>query len=215
MSPARDVCDYFIHFSSTSSTISDIDHEDFQDFDDTDSETDFDPDSDAEAQYITIQPGSPWWKAPPSPHSITFDTLVNEDDFDYDDAPSSQSLSEVLQQQQFLVGVFHNELRRIIPGDHQYGDDWLQEVDAKLLLAPVGSYGEACKRSIASASRPLSTDFEPKPLPDVPIDFDDTEDDSEESMEEWEREYHSHTCRVSFVEVPHVEDSDLHVHKVH
>jgi len=82
--------------------------------------------------------------------------------------------------------VFHDELRRIIPGDHPYDDDWLKEVDAKLLLAPVESFEDACKGSMISASRPLSADFGSKPLPDVPVDFDDAEDDSGTSMEAWE-----------------------------
>jgi hypothetical protein len=186
MSSTRDICDYLIHFSSTSSIVSEVDHDDFQDFDDTDSETDVDSDSDSEAQYITIPPESRWWKAPPSSRSISFDPLVDDDDHDEDDAPSSHSLSEILQQQQFLVGVFHDELRRIIPGDHPYDDDWLKEVDAKLLLAPVESFEDACKGSMISASRPLSADFGSKPLPDVPVDFDDAEDDSGTSMEAWE-----------------------------
>lgn len=190
MSSTRDICDYLIHFSSTSSTISDLDLDDFQEFDDTDSETDVDSDSDSEAQYITIPPESPWWKAPPSSHSISFDTIVDDDVLDEDDALSSNSLSDVLQHQRLLVGIFHNELRRIIPSDHPYDDDWLKEVDAKLLLAPLESFEEACKRSMIPASRPLSTDFGSKPLPDVPVDFDDAEDDNDdESMERWECEY--------------------------
>lgn len=184
LSSTRDVCNYLIHFSSTSSIFSDIDHDEF---DDSDSDTDVDSDSDSEAQYITIPPGSPWWKAPPSSNSVSFDTLVDNDDFDEDDAlPSSQSLSEVLEQQQLLVGVFHNELRRIIPGDHQYEDDWLNEVDAKLLLAPVESFEDTCRRSMKPVSRPLSTDFGSKPLPDVPVDFDAENDNDEASTEGWQ-----------------------------
>ena len=181
LSSTRDVCDYLIHFSSTSSIFSDIDHDEF---DDSDSDTDVDSDSDSEAQYITIPPSSPWWKAPPSSNSVSFDTLVDNDDFDA--LPSSQSLSEVLEQQQLLVGVFHNELRRIIPGDHEYEDDWLNEVDAKLLLAPVESFEDTCRRSMKPVSRPLSTDFGSKPLPDVPVDFDAENDNDEASTEGWQ-----------------------------
>jgi len=191
MSSTRDICDYLIHFSSTSSTVSEVDFGDFQDFDDTDSETDVDSDSDSEAQYITIPPESRWWKAPLSSHPQSYGPLVDDEDLNEDDAPSSHSLSQVLQQQQFLVGVFHNELRRMIPGDHSYDDDWLKEVDAKLLLAPVEAFEEACKSSMVPTSRPLSTDFGSKPLPDVPVDFDDTEDDSDESMEGCKWEYPS------------------------
>jgi len=190
MSSTRDICDYLIHFSSTSSAISDVDDDDFNDFDDSDSETDVDSDSDSEAQYITISPGSPWWKAPTSSHSVSFDTLV-DDDFDQEDASSSDSLPQALQQQQLLVGVFHDELRRIIPGDHPYDDDWLKEVDAKLLLEPVESFEESCRRSMVSASRPLSTDFGSKPRPDVPLDLDDVEDDDDDSTDAWEWEYPS------------------------
>lgn len=188
-----DVCDYLIHFASTS-VISEFDHDEFQDFDDSDSETDFDSDSDSEAQYITIPPGSPWWKAPPSSHSVSFDTVVDEDNFDEDDIPSSHSFSEVLQQQQFLVGVFHDELCKMIPGDHHRDDDWLREVDAKLLLAPVESYEDECKGSMAPALPPLSSDFGPKPLPDVPVDFDDVDDDSDDSTDGWEPVRSIHCC---------------------
>lgn len=215
LSSTRDVCDYLIHFSSTPSVISEVDHDDFQDFDDTDSETDVDSNSDSEAQYITIPPDSPWWKAPPSSHSLSFDTLVDKDDFDEDDAPSSHSLSEILQQQQLLIGVFHDELRRMIPRDHQYNDDWLKEVDTKLLLAPVESFEEACRRSMRPASRPLSHDFGSKPLPDVPVDFGDAEDEEEESTEGWEWEYPSHTHRVNFIEVHPLADPRFVRHKVH
>jgi len=194
MSSTRDICDYLIHFSSASSTIFEVDRDDLQDFDDSDSETDVDSDSESEAQYITIPPGSPWWKAPPLSHSPSFDTPVDDDYGDEDDAPSSHSLSEVLQQQQFLVGVFHDELRRIIPSDHLHDDEWLKEVDTKLLLAPVESFEEACKREMIPPSRPLSTDFGSKPLPDVPVDFDDTADD-DESMETWEWECPARTHR--------------------
>ena len=186
LSSTRDVCDYLIHFSSTSSIVFDENHDDLPAFEDSDSDTDIDSDSDSEAQYITIPSGSPWWKAPPSSNSVSYDTLVDEDDFDEDDAlPSSQSLSDVLQHQQLLVGVFHDELRRIIPGEHQHEDDWLNEVDAKLLLAPVESFEDSCRRSMMPASRPSSIDYGSKPLPDVPVDFD-AEDDEADSTEGWE-----------------------------
>lgn len=214
MSSHEGVCDYLIHFASTS-VFSELDHDEFQDFDDSDSETDFDSDSDSEAQYITIPPGSPWWKAPPSSHSVSFDTVVDEDNFNEDDVPSSHSFSEVLQQQQFLVGVFHDELRRAIPGDHHRDDDWLQEVDAKLLLAPAESCEDGCKGSIVPASQPLSTDFVPKPLPDVPVDFDDVDDDSDDSTDGWEPGYHSHIHRINFVEVRPLADSHFIRHQVH
>ena len=182
MSSTRDICDYLIHLSSTSSLIADVDDDDF---DDSDSETDVDSDSDSEAQYITISPGSPWWKAPPSSHSVSFDTLVDEDDVDLEDPGSDDSLSQALQQQQLLVGFFQDELRRIIPGDHPHVDDWLKEVDAKLLLEPVESFEEACRRSMSPASRPLS-DFGSKPRPDVPVDLDDAEDGDDDSTAAWE-----------------------------
>jgi hypothetical protein len=164
-----------------------MDHDDFPEFDNSGSDTDVDSDSDSEAQYITIPPGSPWSKALPPSNSVSFDTLVDSDDFDDDDALlSSQSLSEVLEQQQLLVGVFHDELWRIIPGDHQYEDDWLNEVDAKLLLAPVESFEDTWRRSMKPVSRPLFTDFGSKPFPDVPVDFDAENDNDEASTEGWE-----------------------------
>lgn len=193
ISSTQDICDYLIHFSS-SSPVFEVDHDDFQDFDDTDSDTDID--SDSEAQYITIPPDSPWWKAPPSTHSISFSTLDDDDnDIDENDVPESGFVSDVLQQHQVLVGVFHDELRRIIPGDYPYDDDWLKEVDAKLLLAPVESFEDTCRQSMIPMSRQLSTDFGSKPLPDVPVDFDDAEDDNDESMERWEWEIASSSYR--------------------
>lgn len=133
-----------------------------------------------------------------------------------DDAlPSGQSLSEVLEQQQLLVGVFHDELRRIIPGDHQYEDDWLNEVDAKLLLAPVESFEDTCMRSMKPVSRPLSTDFGSKPLPDVPVDFDAENDNDEASTEGWEwgRTFHCHQTRL-LSDLECLQDYPPHIHRV-
>lgn len=182
---SRDVGNYLVDLSSSSSVASEIEH-DFDDSDETDSDTDVDSSSDSEAQYITIPHQSPWWKPPKSSDSVSFDTLV-DDDLEDDDAPSSHSLHDVLQEQQFLVAVFHDELRRIIPGEFSYrcDDEWLNEVDAKLLLAPVEAFEETCMSSMASSSRPSSTDFGAKPVPDVPVDFEELID-AEGSIEEWE-----------------------------
>lgn len=184
-----DMDDYLIHFSSSPQAISEVDH-DFEDFEDTDSETDVESsDSDSEAQYITIPADSPWWKAPRSSDSPSFDSFIDSDIDDgqcTDDPPSSHSLSLILEKQQFLVDLFHDELRRMMPGDvpYEYNEDWLKEVDAKLLLAPVEAFEETCKGSMTRPSRPVSTDFGYKPVPDVPVDFEDEGED--ESIDDWD-----------------------------
>jgi len=198
MSSAPDVVDYLVHFSS-SPVISEVDH-DFEDFEDTESESDTESDLDSEAQYITIPTDSPWWRAPRSSDSPYFDAFIDSDLDDgdsIDDPPSSHSLSLILEKQQFLVGLFHDELRRIMPGDepYEYNDDWLKEVDAKLLLAPVEAFEETCKDSMTQVSRPLSVDFGLKPVPDVPVDFEDNDD---ESLEDWDYPFHAH--QVHFVQ---------------
>lgn len=186
MYSTRDLVDYLVDFSSQSPFISDVAH-DFDDSEDSDSDTDVESDSDAEAQYITIPPESPWWKAPPksSSDNISFDTLV-DDEVDFEDAPSNHSLEEVLQKQQYLVGVFHDELRRMVPPG-AYDDTWLREVDAKLLLAPVEAFEEACMSSMSISSKSSPTDFDCKAFPDVPIDLDEgDEDQTNDDLEEWE-----------------------------
>lgn len=186
MTSDTDVADYLIHLSS-SPVISEVDH-DFEDFEDTESESDAESDLDSEAQYITIPINSPWWRAPRSSDSPSVDAFIDSDVDDVDgiDNPSSSySLSLILEKQQFLVGLFHDELRRIMPGDahYEYNDDWLKEVDAKLLLAPVEAFEETCKESMSQTSRPLSMDLGSKPIPDVPIDFGDEDDD--EGLDDW------------------------------
>ena len=160
------------------------------DFEDSDTDSESDVESDSEdAQYITIPHQSPWWK-PPASSSSPFsnspdDTL--EDESSEDDLPSARSLQDVLREQQYLVAVFHDELRRTIPdgSPYVYNDEWLTAVDAKLLLAPVEVFHETCMDSLATKSRPVSTDFERKSIPDVPIDL---EDDffTANGIDEWE-----------------------------
>lgn len=85
-----------------------------------------------------------------------------------------------------------------MPSGTAYDDDWLKEVDAKLLLAPVDAFEEACMDSMVatsrSSSRSASIDLGSKPLPDVPVDLDDGEDeeqdddddDDDDSLSGWE-----------------------------
>ena len=75
-----------------------------------------------------------------------------------------------------LPDLFHDELHRGMPGDalYEYDEDWLEEVDAKLLSVPVEAFEETCKSSMTQASRPLSTDVGSKPVPDMPVDDDDS-----------------------------------------
>jgi len=197
MSSTRELVNYLVEFSSLSPKVAEVIH-DFDDSDSSDSDTDVDYDSDAEAQYITIPPESPWWKAPSEGSSsgdISFDTLVNDDE--YDEIPSNHSLDEVLQKQQYLVGLFHDELRRIVP-EGSYDDSWLAEVDAKLLVAPVEAFRDACKGSMATSAGPASTEFE-KPLPDVPVNFGedgDIEDEDMASPGEWEYPCYAHRIDI-------------------
>lgn len=206
MSSTRELVNYLVGYSTYSpAAVTDVIH-DFDDSDSsdsdsshTDAEADADYDYEAEAQYITIPHESPWWKAPSeassassSSGSILFDhnTLVGSDtDADTDvDMPSNHSLEEVLQKQQYLVGLFHDELRRMVP-DGAYDESWLAEVDAKLLVAPVAAFEEACMGSMTVS--PTASDYERKPLPDVPVDFGedgDIEDDDAASLDgEWVR----------------------------
>jgi len=200
MTSTRELVNYLVDFSSFSPKVAEVVH-DFDDSDASDSDTDIDYDSDAEAQYITIPPESPWWKAPSenssSSGSISFDTLVGDDE-GYD-APSNHSLEEVLQKQQYLVGLFHDELRRIVP-EGSYDDSWLAEVDAKLLVAPVEAFKDACRGSMTASTGPTPMEFERKPLPDVPVDFEedgDIEDEGTDSPGEWE--YPSYGHRISIL----------------
>ena len=166
---------YVIAISTSLLDTSEIEY-DFDDSD-TDSESDVDSDSDSEdVQYITIPHQSPWWKPPASSNS-SFDNTPDdtlEDESSEDDLPSGRSLQDVLREQQYLVAVFHDELRRTIPDDpsYVYNDEWLSAVDAKLLLAPVEVFHETCMDSLTMNSRPVSTDFEGKSIPDVPIDLE-------------------------------------------
>lgn len=170
MPSSRDSTGYVIAISTSSLDMSEIEH----DFEDSDTDSDSEVDSDSEdAQYITIPHQSPWWKPPASSGSSFDDTL--EDESSEDDLPSGHSLQDVLHEQQYLVAVFHDELRRTIPGDssYVYDGEWLSAVDAKLLLAPVEVFQETCMDSMATNSRPTSTDFGGKSVPDVPIDLED------------------------------------------
>lgn len=203
MTSTRELVHYLVGYSSYSPADAIHEH-DFNDNDseDTDSDTDVDYDSDAEAQYITIPPESQWWKAPSetsaSSGSISFDTLV-EDDSD-SDMPSNHSLEEVLQKQQYLVGLFHDELRRMVPDPaYVYDGSWLAEVDAKLLVAPVEAFEDACRGSMTSSSSSSPTQYEHKPLPDVPVDFEDgdiEDDDSALSDGEWEYPCYAHRTNI-------------------
>ncbi|KAF7973037.1 hypothetical protein HWV62_16316 [Athelia sp. TMB] len=201
MTSTRELVNYLVGFSTFSPKIAEVVH-DFDDSDASDSDTDVDYDSDAEAQYITIPPESPWWKAPSeassSSGSISFATLVNDEE-DCDDAPSNHSLEEVLQKQQYLVGLFHDELRRMVP-EGSYDDNWLAEVDAKLLVEPVEAFKDACRGSMAASTGPTPVELDRKPLPDVPVDFEedgDIEDEGTDSPGEWE--YPCYTHRVDIL----------------
>ncbi|KAF9222462.1 hypothetical protein BS17DRAFT_190609 [Gyrodon lividus] len=125
--------------------------------------------SDDEAQYISIPSDSPWYRLPsPSPELIS----ARESRTGTYPNSCSSDVRQVIAQQEHLLAIFHEELRRIIPHDgDEYNSDWLEDVDAGLVLEPIQTYEGLCWESIVSERSP--TRRLTKPLPDVPIGFGD------------------------------------------
>ncbi|KAF9237873.1 hypothetical protein BU15DRAFT_62891 [Melanogaster broomeanus] len=126
--------------------------------------------SDDEAQYISIPSDSPWYRQPsPSPEPIS------TREFYTGTYPNSCSddVRQVIAQQEHLLAIFHEELRRIIPhaDGAEYNSDWLEDMDADVVLAPVETYQDLCWESVVSEKSP--TRRLTRPLADVPIGFGD------------------------------------------
>jgi len=138
-------------------------------YDDSD-DSHSDPVPSDDAQYIAIPFDSPWYHPPsPSPGPVTTYELCT--------ATYAQSCSsdvrQAIAQQELLLGIFHAELRRMIPrGDSTtHGFDWLEDMDADLVLAPLETYADLCWESAVCENAPsLWLD---RPMPDVPMGFDD------------------------------------------
>ncbi|KIJ04794.1 hypothetical protein PAXINDRAFT_21916 [Paxillus involutus ATCC 200175] len=126
--------------------------------------------SDDEAQYLSIPSDSPWYRQPsPSPEPIV------DQEFCTGTYPNSCSsdVRQVISQQEHLLVIFHEELRRIIPHGNgaEYNSAWLEDVDPDLVLAPIETYEDLCWEAVVSERSP--TRRLTRPLPDVPIGFGD------------------------------------------
>lgn len=119
------------------------------------------PDSEAAAQYINIAWDSPWYRLPGTSSPISSSPLL-----DSYSCACSPDVRQAMAQQELLLDVFHEELRRIIPGTHDYNTAWLDDVDPDLVLSPVQSYEELCWQSAAKFDTH-------KPRPDVPVGLGD------------------------------------------
>jgi len=124
----------------------------------------------ADAQYITISSDSPWYRLPsPSPgpvsaHELSTAVYANS---------CSSDVRQAIAQQELLLSIFHEELRRVVPRDDgaEYDSDWLENMDVDLVLAPLETYADLCWESAVREKSPaLRLD---RPIPDVPIGFDE------------------------------------------
>lgn len=123
-----------------------------------------------DAQYIAIPSDSPWYRRPsPSPMPITAHELSTAA---YVHSCSSD-VRQAIAQQELLLAIFHEELRRIVPraDGAAYDSDWLEDVDADLVLAPLETYADLCWESAVCEKSPAL--WLDRPMPDVPMGFDD------------------------------------------
>ncbi|KAF8132056.1 hypothetical protein EV363DRAFT_143098 [Boletus edulis] len=123
-----------------------------------------------DAQYVTIPVDSPWYRRPsPSPgpvsaHEFITATFANS---------CSSDFRQAIAQQELLLAIFHEELRRAVPRNDgaEYDSDWLEAMDVDLVLAPLETYADLCWESaVCEKSPPL---WLSRPIPDVPTGFDD------------------------------------------
>ncbi|KAF8554837.1 hypothetical protein OG21DRAFT_1484378 [Imleria badia] len=124
----------------------------------------------ADAQYITIPSDSPWYRLPPpSPGPVSAHEFITAA---YANSCSSD-VRQAIAQQELLLAIFHDELRRVVPrGDGaEYNSDWLGDVDVDLVLAPRETYADLCwEAAVCEKSPTLRLD---RPMPDVPTGFDE------------------------------------------
>ncbi|KAG2351398.1 hypothetical protein BDR07DRAFT_1501560 [Suillus spraguei] len=103
------------------------------------------PESEAAAQYIDIAWESPWYRSPGTNSPLSSSPLA-----DSYSCACSPDVRQTMAQQELLLDFFHEELRRIIPDNHDYNSTWLEGVDPDLVLSPVQSYEELCWQSAVS-----------------------------------------------------------------
>lgn len=120
-------------------------------------------DSEDAAQYINIAWDSPWYRLPGTSSPVSSSPL-----HDSYSCACSPDVRQAMAQQELLLDFFHEELRRIIPGAHDYNSAWLEDVDPDLVLSPVQSYEELCWQSAVSDIHMIH-----KPCPDVPVGLGD------------------------------------------
>ena len=118
-------------------------------------------DGDSAAQTIDIAWDSPWYRPPQAGSPISSSPLHES----YSCA-CSPDVRQAMAQQDLLLDLFHEELRRIIPIGHDYDSGWLEDVDPDLVLSPVESYEELCWQSAVSEA-PMT--IERRRRPDVPV----------------------------------------------
>ncbi|KAG1738255.1 hypothetical protein EDB19DRAFT_1714883 [Suillus lakei] len=121
-------------------------------------------DSEDAAQYINIAWDSPWYRLPGTTSSPVSSSPLH----DSYSCACSPDVRQAMAQQELLLDFFHEELRRIIPGAHDYNSAWLEDVDPDLVLSPVQSYEELCWQSAVSDIHMIH-----KPCPDVPVGLGD------------------------------------------
>lgn len=123
-----------------------------------------------DAQYITIPSDSPWYRPPSySPGPISAHELITAA---YANSCSSD-VRQAIAQQELLLAVFYEELRRLVPRSDgaEYDPDWLEDMDVDLVLAPLQTYADLCWESaVCEKSPPTRVD---RPVPDVPMGFDE------------------------------------------
>jgi hypothetical protein len=150
------------HASSFQLDISDVDSEE--------SDTDYESDSESEAQYITILPDSMWYKSPPSsadessPHHN-----------DHRATTPSTLASDKLERSSInprLSGL-RDQFRRLVylEDESEFDADCWGSLDTPLLFAPARAFEDTCWSSTSSSPC--------KPLPDVPVDLDEVYEDLE------------------------------------
>jgi len=113
-------------------------------------------DSSSEAQYISIPYGSPWYRAHVSPvPSLSVPSSAPPEDLTSRDFNScSPAVQQLITQQEYLLRVFHDELRRTVPSGGGYDTDWLDDVDPEVLIAPTETFEDLCWEMSSRESSP-------------------------------------------------------------
>ncbi|KAH7906626.1 hypothetical protein BJ138DRAFT_610626 [Hygrophoropsis aurantiaca] len=134
--------------------------------------------TDGHSQYITIPWDSPWYRSPsPTPSPPPYSSC--DAFFGTFPISCSSEVRQVMAQQELLLDIFHEELRRMIPrinddeddgngscASGEYDTDWLEEVDPEVVLAPMESFLDLCWGSVLQEEKRRSSCE-----PDVPIGY--------------------------------------------